>query len=179
MHLWCLLDILGKCRVRVDVALNPADWSGQSLDPGNDPVSMQPSPFYSSSSVPLPTRLSSGSSWSLICMPKNCIYILNHCCVRRASFDNCKVLNFRFSPSASSLLFSQHDFLKLLFHTITVLRKLSSFGISWRNVKWPLWAPEETSEAWHSECDGSIYIYIVLPGRGCGFGFGITVYSKL
>lgn len=77
MHLWCLLDTLGRCGVRVDITLNPAHWSGQSLHPGNDPVSIGVFPFYNSSSVPLPTRLCQGNGCSLICMPKNCIYILN------------------------------------------------------------------------------------------------------
>lgn len=92
------------------VALNPADWSRQSLDP----VSTGVCPFHSSRSVSLSTKLSLGNGWSLICLPKKtCIYILNHCCVIRASFDDCEVLKFRIPPlnrTVSSLLFKQHDF---------------------------------------------------------------------
>lgn len=92
-HSWCLPDILGRCGVGVDVALNPADCSGQSLVPGNDPVSTGVFPFRSSISVPRPHKAQLGQ-WL------NRIYILSHCCVVRASFDNCKVLKFRTSPSA-------------------------------------------------------------------------------
>lgn len=49
------------------VALNPADWSRQSLDP----VSTGVCPFHSSRSVSLATKLSLGNGWSLICLPKN------------------------------------------------------------------------------------------------------------
>ena len=67
------------------------------------------------------------------------IYILNHCCVLGLHFDGCQVVKFRIFPrNSKQFTFQIASFLKFLFLTITVLRKLSSFGISWRNAKWPL-----------------------------------------
>ena len=67
------------------------------------------------------------------------IYILNPCCVLGLHFDDCQVVKFRIFPrNSKQFTFQIASFLKFLFLTITVLRKLSSFGISWRNVKWPL-----------------------------------------